>query len=159
MFAARSGQVLTEPAAALLTDVWELIAFLANSLLFLLIGEAVELLDLWHSAGPIAWAVLATVLARAVVVYGLGVPLQLAGAGLPSRERHLVFWSGLRGAVGIALALSVPDDVPGRDLLLHLTLGVVLFTLLAQGLTIRPLTRALLGAPDEPEETAVETSP
>jgi CPA1 family monovalent cation:H+ antiporter len=153
VFAPRAERVLTGPAAALLTDVWELIAFLANSLLFLLIGEAVEIPDLWRGAGPIAWAVLATVLARAVVVYGLSIPFQVTGRGLPSRERHLVFWSGLRGAVGIALALSVPDDVPGRDLLLQLTLGVVLFTLLAQGLTVRPLTRALLGEPDEPEDT------
>ena len=48
-------------------------------------------------------------------------------------------WAGLRGAVSLAAALSLPLGLPDRDLLLTLTLGIVLFTLLAQGLTMRPL--------------------
>jgi CPA1 family monovalent cation:H+ antiporter len=58
-------------------------------------------------------------------------------------ERHVVFWGGLRGAVALAAALSLPADFPYRQQLLAMTYGVVLFTVLAQGLTIGPLVRRL----------------
>ena len=55
----------------------------------------------------------------------------------------MVTWSGLRGAVSFAAALSLPVSLPSRDLLLTLTFGIVLFTLLAQGMTIHPLLQRL----------------
>lgn len=65
-----------------------------------------------------------------------------------SRERtawlHVLFWSGLRGAVDVALALSLPSDVPQRHLLQEITFGIVPFTLLFQGMTIEPLVRRWL---------------
>ena len=48
----------------------------------------------------------------------------------------MLFWAGLRGAVAVAMALSLPADVPQRALLQEITFGVVLFTLLVQGTTI-----------------------
>ena len=139
VFTARSDQALSATAQELLRDVWEFAAFLANSLLFLLMGLLVSLPDLQKSALAIAWAIGATVLARVVVVYGLSVPLQFARHPLPLAHQHLVFWGGLRGALALALVLSLPGSFPLRELFLQLTLGVVLFTLLVQGLTIRPL--------------------
>lgn len=141
VFASLGWSGLTQPARNLLTDVWEFAGFLANSLLFLLIGVNVSLGDLWTARGEVALAVLATLLARAVVVYGFGLALGLAGRPFVRRNSHLVFWSGLRGALTLALALSLPDEVPAHALLLQLAAGVVLFTLLVQGVTIEPLLR------------------
>jgi CPA1 family monovalent cation:H+ antiporter len=153
VFTSRSERILSSTAQELLRDVWEFGAFLANSLLFLLIGLLVSVPDLAKSVTAIGWAILAAVLARVVVVYGLSVLLRLAGRRLPAAHQHLVFWSGLRGALAIALVLSLPQVFPSRDLFLHLTVGVVLFTLLVQGLTIRPLMRIVLH-PDGPAEAA-----
>lgn len=78
-----------------------------------------------------------------MVAYGLGSLLGTLGARLSWPERHIVFWGGLRGAVALAAALSLPSDFPYRQQLLAMTYGVVLFTVLAQGLTIAPLARRL----------------
>src|SRR5205823_13045500 len=80
---------------------------------------------------------------RAAVAYGLGTLLGPLGFRLSRPERHVLFWGGLRGAVALAAALSLPRDFPARDQLLAMTYGVVLFTVLAQGLTIGPLDRRL----------------
>jgi CPA1 family monovalent cation:H+ antiporter len=63
----------------------------------------------------------------------------VAKDGFPRRWNVVLVWAGLRGAVSLAAALSLPFGLPDRDLLLTMTLGIVLFTLIAQGLTMRPL--------------------
>ena len=123
---------------ALLT-FWEYIAFLLNSAIFLLIGLEVNLQNLFGDLVPAAVAIGAVLLARAVVVYGLGLIVLPLPPVLPLRWLHVLFWSGMRGAVSLAVVLSLPVDLPARALLLDLTFGVVLFTLLVQGLSIAPL--------------------
>ena len=123
---------------ALLT-FWEYIAFLLNSAIFLLIGLQVDLLNMALNLLPIGIAVAAVLLARAIVVYGLGLIVLPLPPMLPLRWLHVLFWSGMRGALSLAVVLSLPLDLPTRSLLLNLTYGVVLFSLLVQGLTMRPL--------------------
>jgi CPA1 family monovalent cation:H+ antiporter len=123
---------------ALLT-FWEYIAFLLNSAIFLLIGLQVDLLNLALNLLPISIAVAAVLLARAIVVYGLGLIVLPLPPILPLRWLHVLFWSGMRGALSLAVVLSLPLELPTRALLLNLAYGVVLFSLLAQGLTMRPL--------------------
>ncbi len=123
---------------ALLT-FWEYIAFLLNSAIFLLIGLQVDLFNLALNLLPIGIAVAAVLLARAIVVYGLGLIVLPLPPVLPLRWLHVLFWSGMRGALSLAVVLSLPLDLPARPLLLNLTYGVVLFSLLVQGLTMRPL--------------------
>ena len=127
---------------ALLT-FWEFIAFLINSIIFLLIGLQVNLVTLAQNWFPISVAVVAVLIARAIVVYGLGLITLPLPHVLPLRWLHTLFWSGMRGAVSLAVVLALPFDFPQRALLLDLTFGVVLFTLLVQGLTIGPLLRRL----------------
>lgn len=127
---------------ALLT-FWEYVAFLINSLIFLLIGLQVNLTTLTGNFIPIIIAIGAVLLARAVVVYGLGLLVLPLPRALPLHWLHTLFWSGLRGAVSLAVVLALPFNFPERALLLDLTFGVVLFTLLVQGLTIEPLLRRL----------------
>jgi CPA1 family monovalent cation:H+ antiporter len=126
-------------------NLWEYLAFLSNSLVFLLIGLSVDLTLLWDNLGAIFVAVLAVVGSRAVVVYGLSSLTRLLRrvSHIPLRWRHVLFWGGLRGAISLALALSLPVTMPARAELQAMTFGVVLFTLLAQGTTIQFLLERL----------------
>jgi CPA1 family monovalent cation:H+ antiporter len=127
-----------------LFNFWEYLAFIANSLVFLLIGLDVNIPQIAANIGPIAIAVLAVVISRALTVYGLTWLTHLRrGLTVPLAYRHVLFWGGLRGAIGLALALSLPIALPQRDLLEVMAFGVVLFTLLAQGTTIQPILERL----------------
>ena len=66
---------------------------------------------------------------------------------VPSGWLHVLFWAGLRGAVAVAMALSLPADVPQRALLQEITFGVVLFTLLVQGTTVGWVVDRTVGTP------------
>lgn len=127
----------------MLYNFWEYVAFLANSLVFLLIGLRVNVLLLLQDLWPIVVAIVAVLAARAVAVYGLSWIGYRAGSRMPRNWRHVFFWGGLRGAIALALALGLPAALPSRDTLLTMTFGVVLFTLLAQGTTIQFLLRRL----------------
>lgn len=129
----------------MLFNLWDFLAFSANSMLFLLIGVSVDVAGLWANVTPIAVAVGAVLLGRAVVVYGLSTLAHVGGdkPHIPPRWRHVLFWGGLRGAISLALALSLPLTLQHRDTLLSMTFGVMLFTLLGQGTTIQFLLRHL----------------
>jgi CPA1 family monovalent cation:H+ antiporter len=125
-----------------LDTVWGFFAFLVTAIGFLLIGLSISLGQLADALPWIGWGVVAILLARAIVVYGLlGAASRLIvltghRRGVPTAWLHVLFWGGLRGAVAVALALSLPADFPERLLLQEITFGVVLFTLLVQGTTI-----------------------
>ena len=143
----------------MLFNLWEFLAFLANSLLFLLIGLSVDLPQLWANLVPIIIAVLAVLVGRATVVYGMSWLTQL-GKGrsrMPPTWRHVLFWGGLRGAISLALALSFPRALPYREMLQSMTFGVVLFSLLLQGTTIQFLLKRLGLTELPPHRVARET--
>jgi CPA1 family monovalent cation:H+ antiporter len=121
-------------------NFWEYVAFLANSAVFLLIGLDIDLPALAVNWQYILWAVAAILVSRAIAAYGLS----RIGRDMPERWRHVLFWGGLRGAIALALALSLPAGLgPERRTLIVMTFGVVLFTLLAQGLTMDRLLHLL----------------
>ncbi len=122
---------------------WEFAAFIVNSLVFLLIGLEVSLPALAGHWPHILWAVLATVVSRAVAVYGLMLPIKKLTRPIPARWQHVLFWGGLRGSLSVALVLSLPAALPFRGDLIAMTFGTVIFSLLAQGLTISPLLTRL----------------
>ena len=132
---------LSPRALEALDVVWELIAFLLTAFAFLLVGLAISVGDLLAGASSILWGLVGILVARVVVVYGLlGGIAQLIGERAhwpkpPIGWLHVMFWAGLRGAVAVAMALSLPADFPQRALLQQITFGVVLFTLFAQGTT------------------------
>jgi CPA1 family monovalent cation:H+ antiporter len=136
----------------MLFNLWEYLAFLANSLVFLLIGLEVELPKLADNLGPIMVAVGAVLFSRAIVVYGLSWLVHRVGtpAHIPASWRHVLFWGGLRGAISLALALSLPVALPERETLEAMTFGVVLFTLLGQGTTVQFLLKRL-GLTERPQ--------
>lgn len=126
-----------------LTTVWDYAAFVANSLIFLLIGLSVHLDLILEHLGTVLVAFVVVIAARAVTVYGFGAIARMFGAGPPIRWQHVLVWGGLRGTIALALVLSVPAAATGRSELVTVTFGVVLLSLLVQGLTIPWLTRRL----------------
>jgi CPA1 family monovalent cation:H+ antiporter len=126
---------------------WELVDEVLNAVLFVLLG--LEVLAIRFTAGYLAaglLAVPAVLLARLASV-GLAVrllrPWQAAGRGTV----RVLTWGGLRGALSVAMALSLPRAMPGRELILAMTYVVVAFSILVQGLTVGPLARRWLAAP------------
>jgi CPA1 family monovalent cation:H+ antiporter len=126
-----------------LFSFWEYLAFIANSLVFLLIGLDVNIPQIAANSGPIVVAVLAVLLSRALVVYGLTWLTNRGKKRMSGPYQHVLFWGGLRGAISLALALSLPAALADRELLRVMAFGVVLFTLLAQGTTMQLLLRRL----------------
>ena len=122
---------------------WEYAAFVVNSLVFLLIGLEIRLPQLATAASAVAWGILAMLIGRIVAVYGLLPLTKRLGSPVPLRWQHVLFWGGLRGSLSIAMALSLPASVPGRSNFIFMIFGVVLFSLLVQGLTVDPLLRWL----------------
>ncbi|MCK5263548.1 MAG: sodium:proton antiporter, partial [Gammaproteobacteria bacterium] len=136
---------LPRESVELMHETWEFIAHICNTLLFIFVGMLVDLGSLVGDIWYILFAVLLVQASRATLVYS-SVPLIQKLFKLPHvtlGERHIMFWGGLKGGLAIAIVLSLPVDLPGRELLIHLTLGVVLFTMLVNAPTIRPLIRSL----------------
>jgi CPA1 family monovalent cation:H+ antiporter len=137
-------QGMSPTTRIVLFNFWEYFAFLANSLVFLLIGLQVNIPDLVAHWQPVLWAILAVLIARVVVVYGLSWISRRTIEPIPLNWQHVLNWGGLRGAICLALALSLPASLGSdRDLLQVMAFGVVLFTLLLQSTTMKPLVRWL----------------
>lgn len=128
---------------AMILVFWEFIVFLINSAIFFLIGFEVDLGQLAVSIQPVVLSIIAILATRAIVVYALRYVINRRENLVPLRWAHIIYWGGLRGAVSIALALSLPLSLPTRSLLITLTFGYVLFSLLVKGLTISPLLHRL----------------
>ena len=133
---------LSPTSRVVVFNFWEYLAFGANSIIFLLIGLAIDLELLIQNWQAIAIAILAVLLARAVSIYGFSI----FGRRIPGKWKHVLYWGGLRGAITLALALSIPDIGQvgeQRFLLQSMAFGVVLFTLLVQGFTMDGLVKRL----------------
>jgi CPA1 family monovalent cation:H+ antiporter len=131
--------------------IWEFVGFIANCFLFLLLGIQIGEANLAPALSPIIWAVIGVIVGRALMIYLL-LPLhdalgrwrerraphghQLA-APVPPQWRPLLLLSGLRGALSIALALSLPLAAPQRNTLAIVVYAVVLVTLVGQGTAMR----------------------
>ncbi len=126
-------------------ELWEALGYVANALLFLLIGLAIEPTLLVRYGGAILVAVAAVLIARALAVVPLVWLLERL-AHIPPfgiRNQAVLIWGGLRGGVALALALALPEELPQRDLFVAMTGGVVLATLLLNATTISALVHRL----------------
>lgn len=135
-------------------ESWEALDYVANALLFLLIGLVLGPVALGAYGGAILLAVVAVLVARAVAVIPVVWLLERL-AHIPRvgvRNEAVLVWGGLRGGVALALALALPEELTERELLVALTGGVVLATLLLNATTIRWLVHRLgLDRPGEAE--------
>lgn len=118
---------------------WDVITLIANSLIFLIVGLEIRNIDFSGRWDIIIYAIIIVIAARIVALFLSTMPAK----SLNRKERVLLNWGGLKGSLSIALALSLPADFEGRETVLLLTFAVVLFSLIVQGLTIKPLIRKL----------------
>ncbi|TXS96542.1 cyclic nucleotide-binding domain-containing protein [Parahaliea maris] len=127
-----------------LENFWEYLAFVANALIFLLVGLQIDLAAVAQSWSMLVWVIMAMLLARAVVIFAF-VPLvgKLPGAEVIDRKfQAVMYWGGLRGAIALAIALSLGDFRHAETFVVLVT-GAVLFTLIVPGLTIERLIKVL----------------
>jgi CPA1 family monovalent cation:H+ antiporter len=120
---------------------WEYAAFVANSLIFLLLG-----LQLAHQNYSALWlpaiaAVVIVILGRALAVYPVCWLFSRSALRVERRHQNLLFWGGLRGALALALSIGLPAETPLRDDIITVSFAVVASSIFLQGLTIPPLLR------------------
>jgi monovalent cation:H+ antiporter, CPA1 family len=140
---ARYGTAIGKLHGPQLLGFWSLLAFVLNAVLFILVGAALPAWRLLPVLGFVVIVFLIMLVTRAVPVYGLLGISALRSPPIPWAWRHLTFWAGLRGALSVALALSV-QDVHGVDnRVAVIAYGVVLLSLLVQGGLVAPVTRVL----------------
>ena len=127
-----------------LRSFWDYASFVMNSLVFLVIGLEVHFDDLLRSWRLVLLAAGAALLGRALSVYGLTPFSNFFTEKISYRWQHVMAWGGIRGALSLALALSLDGSFPFRSRVLAATFGVVAFSIIVQGLTLKPLL-GLLG--------------
>lgn len=133
------------------SEFWEFLAFFVNSIVFLLIGDQVNFATLGSSLDLIFVAIASVLVTRAISVFGLGwLSNRLSNDPLSFSEQTVLWWGGLRGSVSIAVALSVPVMIGDRQEIINIIFGVVLFTLLVQGLTTQFVLEKLDLIGDQP---------
>ena len=126
-----------------LIGFWNLLAFVLNAILFLMVGIALPTTRLFSVAGLAFAAYVIMFAARAVPVYTLLGIADLRGSSIPWRWRHMVFWGGMRGALSVALALSVatyPGVSPQVSVVAY---GMVVLSLIVQGGLLLPVAGVL----------------
>ncbi len=135
---------LTRDERPFVLEFWTFAAFIANSLVFVLIGVTVARIP-FATFGGVAMAatILIVLLGRALTVYPFCAAFRWSCWAIPAAEQHILWWGGLRGALGSALALTVPEATPLHDQIVIATFGVVAFSVIAQGVTMQPLLRRL----------------
>jgi monovalent cation:H+ antiporter, CPA1 family len=122
---------------------WEYAAFVANSLIFLLIGmrEAHQhFLAIWL---PAVLAIALVTLGRALAIYPCCLLFSRSSLRVSMKHQHVLLWGGLRGAVALALALGLPAELPQREQIVAITFAVVAFSVFVQSLTMTPFLRKM----------------
>ncbi|HVA95383.1 MAG TPA: Na+/H+ antiporter [Candidatus Dormibacteraeota bacterium] len=134
-----------------LWSFWEYFSFVVNSLVFLLIGMQVHAGTLLRAWRPTLLALAMVVLGRVLSVYGLVSIGNMFSVKIPLRWQHILVAGGIRGALSLALVLSLASNFPYREQLLTMTFGVVAMTIIFQGFAIKPLM-GILGIGIVPED-------
>ncbi len=129
-------QVTSASTQVTLFSFWEYAGFGVNTFIFLLIGLEIKVTTLWQTLPAILLAFIAYQVGRALTVYPLLALVPFFDRPIPMRWRHVLFVGNIKGSLSTALALSLPATLPGREQLIAIILGIVLLSLVGQGLTL-----------------------
>jgi CPA1 family monovalent cation:H+ antiporter len=140
-YGARIG--MTPSTRVAVETFWEYVAFALNSIVFLLIGLEVNLDALFSSWKVILVAYLVVTAGRGLVIFAVSGLLRRTREKIPWPWSLVLTWGGLRGGLPMVLVLSLAKDFPHRDLLVTMTFGVVMISILVHGMTVSPLLRLL----------------
>jgi monovalent cation/hydrogen antiporter len=172
----RAPELISAETRLQATAVWEILTFLLNATLFILIGLQLPVildgLDAYTTGELVGYSALvcATVIAtRFLFAFTMPYVVRAVDRRASQRERRVgprqrivSSWAGMRGAVSLAAALALPlqtdagAPLPGRDLILFITFALILVTVVGQGLTLPYLIRGLGVQEDGAEEEAEE---
>jgi monovalent cation:H+ antiporter, CPA1 family len=122
---------------------WEWLAFTLNSAVFLLLGAELPASALVREWRLVLLGTFAALAARAIVVWLVGLLLRRTSERVPRAWRVILVWGGLRGALSLVLALALPVGAWNRSLIVALTAGTVMLSLVGQGATMPVLLRRL----------------
>jgi monovalent cation:H+ antiporter, CPA1 family len=139
----KSLKAISERGREAVRTFWEYAAFVANSLVFLLIGmhEAHQHFGaIWF---PAAIAITLVTLGRAVAIYPCCLVFSRSRLRVAMKHQHVLFWGGLRGALALALSLGLSVEVPQREEIIAISFAVVAFSVFVQGLTMAPFLRRM----------------
>lgn len=134
---------ITESSRGHVFAFWEYTAFLANSVVFILIGGREAHLHLLPVAGTAAIAILLVLAGRTIAVYPLCAVFTRSSLRVDRRHQQVLVWGGLRGALALALTLALPAGIPESDAIVPVAFAVVAFSIFVQGLTMPGLIRLL----------------
>ncbi len=127
-----------------LTIFWEVLDEILNTILFVLIGLEILVLSFeWNFALASILAIPTILLIRFITVYALSKMFRNKKDENILTSVKILTWGGLRGAISVALALSLEPSSPYREAIIFITYIVVLFSILVQGLTIKKLAKQL----------------
>jgi len=126
-----------------LYSFWQYASFGVNTFIFLLIGLEINLITLWQTLPAVLLAVLVYQVGRALSVYPLLALIRLFDRPIPLRWQHVLFLGNVKGSLSMALALSLPITLPGREGLIALVFGTVLVSLVGQGVSLPWLVKRL----------------
>ncbi|HEY9623012.1 MAG TPA: sodium:proton antiporter [Crinalium sp.] len=126
-----------------LLSFWEYAGFSVNTFIFLLIGIEINPVTLWKILPAILLVILAYQLGRILSVYLLLAGLRWFDRPIPLHWQHVLFLGNIKGSLSMALALSIPLALPGREGIIELVFGAVLFSLVGQGLSLPWLVKRL----------------
>jgi len=139
---------------------WEFAGFLVNSVVFLLLGFEIEPSALLVFGVPILWGLIAIHTARVGTVYPMMAAMRMVGRPIPASWQHVLVFGNIKGAISVAMALLVDPALVGeqiQDLIVMLTFGLVLVTLLTQGLTLKWFLKFLGLGRVAPEDLELQT--
>ena len=137
---------------------WELVDEILNAVLFLLIGLELLVLDLTGKALAVGAILIAIVLASRFVATSIPVILLKGGREFSPGVVRILTWGGLRGGISVALALGIPKTIEHREVILVATYVVVVFSIVVQGLTLKPLVARVVREGDEEEEPTISSA-
>lgn len=133
----------TDKGNEAIESFWEYASFVANSLIFILIGFREAQQSFANVALMSVIAILLVTAGRALAIYPCCALFAKTSLRVEKNQQHVLFWGGLRGALALALALGLPPTVPHYEEIVSVSFAVVAFSLFAQGLTMNPLLRKL----------------
>jgi monovalent cation:H+ antiporter, CPA1 family len=138
----------TDKGRESVVSFWEFIAFIVNSLIFMLIGIRAAYQDFTNLLVPIVIAIVLMFAGRALAIYPLSALFSRSALQISFNHQHILFWGGLRGALALALALGLPPELPERGTIIAVAFAVVAYSIFVQGLTMVPLLRKLKEIPE-----------
>jgi len=135
------GRMLSDAGGPAVIRFWDFAAFLANSVVFLLIGSREAVQPITTFLWPAAVGTGAVLVGRAAAIYPIARGFRGRALAVDGLTQHILVWGGLRGALALALALGAPATLPEHDALVSVAFAVVAFSLFVQGLTVPILLR------------------